>query len=157
MMLLKPTPIALTVLLSCALSTALAARGDKPARDDARRLTGVLKSVDAKHGTFTLEKLGADVDEVLTQKLKERGASKEDAGDAKPREKEKTRVVAIDAKTKIYVKFRSSPSVANNAEQQLKDLERMVGYPVSVMVGREGEPPVAAEVIAWRGTPMRIR
>jgi hypothetical protein len=113
--------------------------------------------VDVKKGTFILKDVGVDVDEVLARKLKERGDAKGDDG-AKPQAADagKTRVVAISAKTKIYIKFRSSPSIANNLELGLKDLQPMVDYPVTVEVALDAEPPVAAKVVAWRGTPWKV-
>ena len=146
---------AMTVLVIVLCSVLTAAPPNKdPGRRDANRLTGILQAVDVKKGTFTLKDVGVDVDEALARKLKERGDGKPaaDAGDAA-----RTRVVAIEAKTKIYIKFRTSPSVANNAEMRLADLQKMVGYPVSVDVARDAEPVVAAEVIAWRGTPWKVK
>ena len=65
-------------------------------------------------------------------------------------------VFRLDPKAKIYIKFRSSPSVANNVEQSLNGLEKMVGYPATVHIGRKSDPLVASEVIAWRGTPWKV-
>ena len=146
--------VGLLALFSFALAGAAAPRdGRKAPAKDANRITGILKSVDAAHATFTLEQVGVDVDEALAQKLKERGKDN-DAKPAKPQAADKTQDVSISAKTKIYIKFRTSPSVANNVELGLKDLQKMIGYPVTVAV--VGEKPVAAEVIAWRGTPWRL-
>lgn len=153
----KLVPAALIAAIACALAAAPARRVAGPTQDDGHTLTGILKSVDAKHGTFTLENVGVDVDEALVRKLKERGRERASA----PAEKEGGEagpvVVRLGAKSKIYIKFRSSPSVANNVEQSLTDLERMIGWPVTVAVGEKADPVVAKEVVAWRGTPLRVR
>ena len=133
------------------LGAASPADRKKATEHDATHLTGVLKSIDPAHGTFTLEQVGVDVDEALSQRLKERGA-KDAAADAG-----KTQVIAINAKTKIYIKFRTSPSVANNVEQELKDLQKMIGYPVTIEIAHKADPPVAAKVTAWRGTPWKLK
>ena len=150
----KLATLALTLLSCAALAEAPARTGEKPPTKDPARLTGVLQSVDAKHGTFTLENLGADVDEALSRKLKEPRAAA--PGPAEAGRGSDTRTVSVSGKTKIYIKFRTSPSVANNVELALKDLEPMTGYPVSVELAQAGERPVAATVVAWRGTPWRI-
>jgi hypothetical protein len=140
------------VIVLCSVLTAAPPKKDPGRRDgpgDANRLTGILQAVDAKHATFALDKIGIDVDEALSQRLKERRA-------ADPQHDGETLTVSTSAKTKIYIKFRSSPSVANNLELGLKDLEPMVGYPVTVEVARSGERPVAGTVIAWRGTPWKV-
>ena len=159
---LNPTLVVSILLVSCALAAAPPERGRpeqlrNPDAKDASHLTGVLKSVDVRHRTLTLDNVGVDVDDALSRKLRER-ARREGVSDAKPgpAEADKTQVVAIDAKTKIYVKFRSSPSVGNQVEHPLNDLEPMVGWPVTVGIGHKGEPLVASEVIAWRGTPWKI-
>src|SRR6476469_1252387 len=112
MKLVKATTVLVIVL--CSVLTAAPPKKDAGRRDaDANSLTGILQAVDVKKGTFTLKDVGVDVDEALARKLKERGDAKGDDG-AKPQAADvgKTRVVAISAKTKIYIKFRSSPSVA---------------------------------------------
>jgi hypothetical protein len=153
----KLLSVGLIGLFAFALAGAAAPRdGNKAPAREANRITGILKSVDAAHGAFTLERVGVDVDEALAQKLKERGKDK-DAKAAKPQAAENTQDVSISARTKIYIKFRTSPSVANNVELGLKDLQKMIGYPVTVEVAVAGEKPVAAEVVAWRGTPWKLR
>ena len=156
MTLLKLAPVGVTLLLACALSAAVGARDGKPPKNEANRMTGILKSVDAAHATFTIGNVGVDVDEALSRRLKERDGAAGKNAMPQAADAVKTQVVGIDAKTKIYIKFRSSPSVSNNAEQSLKDLERMVGWPVTLEIGRKGDPVVASEVIAWRGTPWKI-
>ena len=153
---LKLPTLALT-LLSCA--TLLAApdrRVVKPRTDDSHTLTGILKSVDPRHGTFTLERAGVDVDDALIEMLKQRGRDARETKDGEAKQAEPV-VVHLGSKAKIYIKFRSSPSIANNVEQTLADLERMVGWPVSATVGDKSDVVVAKEVIAWRGTPLRVR
>jgi len=133
-------------------------RGGKPDAKDANHLTGILSSVDVKHGTLTLDDVGVDVDEALDRKLKKQGKENDGRGPATPRtagEQKAQVVIAITAKSKLYVKFRTSPSVANNVEQSLTDLQPMVGYPVTVTIGQNGEHPVASEVVVWRGTPWK--
>ena len=145
--------VGLTALFTFALAGAAAPRdGNKAPGGDANRITGILKSVDVAHGGFTLERVGVDVDEALAQKLKERRKDN-DAKHAKPQAADRTQDVSISARTKIYIKFRTSPSVANNVELGLKDLQKIIGHPVTVDVAVAGEKPVAAEVVAWRGTP----
>jgi hypothetical protein len=125
-----------------------------PAQD----ITGVLASVDTEHGTITLRRVGADVDDVLLEKLKEAGKPKEAAGaaDAKdPTDAKDSLVVAMASKAQIYIKFRTSPSVANNVTHPLADLREMIGYPVTIKGSRRGNGLVADEVIAWRGTPWK--
>ena len=148
---------ALTTLFITVFTGAVPADGKKAPARDVNRLTGILKSVDVKRGTLTLDDVGVNVDEALSRILKERGKDAGAGGPAKPRAAEdgKTRVVAINAKTKIFIRFRSSPSVANNVEHELKDLQRMTGYPVTVEIGAKGEGGIASEVIAWRGTPWK--
>ena len=148
----------MTLLGFVLLGAAAPGDGKKVPAKDANAITGVLRSVDARNGTFTLEQVGVDVDEALAANLKERGKDEGAGGRAKPRAAgdAKTQVVAINAKTRIYIKFRSSPSVANNVEMQLKDLEKMAGYPVTAELATAGDKPVAAEVVAWRGTPWRV-
>ena len=155
----KLVPLALIASLACALAAVPAGRVAGPKQDDGSTLTGILKSVDSKKGTFTLVNVGVDVDEALLQKLKERGRERaaapadKDGGAAEARPV----VVRLDSKAKIYIKFRSSPSVANNVEQSLPALEPMIGWPVTVTVGAKTDPVVAKEVIAWRGTPTQVR
>ena len=142
-------------LLALALFAAAPGTAAKPARPANEAMTGVLAAVDPEKGTITLERVGADVDDVLLEKMQEQGRAskdkdkKEDAGDAAKS------VVTVSAKAKLYIKFRSSPSVANNVEQKLDDLKPMVGWPVSVKVREKAAQPVAYEVIAWRGTPWK--
>ena len=157
MTLLKRTPVLMIVLCST-LSAAPLQQGGGRRDADAKRLTGVLRSVNVKGGTFTLEQIGVDVDEALARKLKERGKV---AGGttATPQAADggKSQVLKVGAATKIYISFRSSPSVSNNLERELSDLQAMVGFPMTVELGANGEPPVAATVTAWRGTPWKLR
>ena len=145
----------LVALLALALLAAAPGKAAKPARPANEAMTGVLAAVDPEKGTITLERVGADVDEVLLEKMQEQGRASKDkdkkdhAGDAAKS------VVTVSAKAKLYIKFRSSPSVANNVEQKLDDLKPMVGWPVSVKVREKAAQPVAYEVIAWRGTPWK--
>jgi len=141
--------------------------GAPPSRAPA--VTGVLASVDAERGAFTVERVGADVDDLLREKMKEnagkgKGAGDKDAGKDAPRRRAgegeankapegESADFTLSSKAKIYVKFRTSPSVANNAECTLKDLEPMVGWPISVKARGKAGQQVAYEVIAWRGTP----
>ena len=75
------------------------------------------------------------------------------AQDKLPSEEEK--LLAIRAKTKVYIKFRTSPSVANNVTRSLDDLRPMIGWPVTLKIARRGDGVVASQVIAWRGTPWK--
>lgn len=146
--------------------------GAPPSRAPA--ITGVLASVDAERGSFTVERVGADVDDLLREKMKEnagkgKGAEDKDAerkdaarrgaggraaeGDGDKAPAGESADFTLSSKAKIYVKFRTSPSVANNTECTLKDLEPMVGWPVSVKARGKAGQQVAYEVIAWRGTP----
>ena len=146
--------------------------GAPPSRAPA--VTGVLASVDAERGAFTVERVGADVDDLLREKMKEnagkgKGEGNKEAerkGAPRPRTGNKagdgddgkapdgeSATFTLSSKAKIYVKFRTSPSVANNTECTLEDLEPMVGWPVSVKARGKAGQQVAYEVIAWRGTP----
>ena len=133
------------------------APGRRPAGEE---VTGVLESVDVEHGTFTLRRVGADVDDVLLEKMKERARGRGADADEKNRpeggEGREAVVVSLAPKAEVYIKFRTSPSVANNAERTLEDLRPMVGWPVSLKAARRGDGLVAAEVIAWRGTPWKV-
>ena len=144
------------------------AAGDGKRDGNENRITGVLKSVDAERGTLTIERLGVDVDEVLSEQLKARGkgdaraaAAADDDARRRRGDDEKPTVVNLSgnpgAKVKLYIKFRSSPSIANQLERSPADLQPMVGWPVTVeVVRRQGKRVVASEVIAWRGTPSKV-
>ena len=132
-------------------------KSSKPAKPANEAMTGVLAAVDPEKGTITVERIGADVDDVLLEKMQEPGrAKKGEEKKDKVEEGEPARtVVTLSAKAKVFIKFRSSPSVANNVEQRLEDLKPMVGYPVSIKAREKAAQPVAFEVIAWRGTPWK--
>ena len=147
----------LAALLAAALVAAAPRDKAKPAKPANETMTGVLAAVDPEKGTITLERVGADVDDVLLEKMQEQGRAKK--GEEKRKEEGSPdaaqSVVTVSAKAKLFIKFRSSPSVANNAEQRLEDLKAMVGWPVSVKAREKAAQPVAYEVIAWRGTPWK--
>ena len=129
-------------------------------RPAGNEITGVLAAIDAAHGTFTLRRIGVDVDDVLLERMKDakerKGAAEEgdgkDAADAKD-----SVVVSLSSKAEIYIKFRTSPSVANNVTHPLADLRPMIGYPLTIKASRRGDGLVADEVVAWRGTPWKVQ
>jgi hypothetical protein len=149
-------------LLALAFVAAAAPQRSKKPNPDAGGTTGVLASVDAEKGSFTLERVGVDVDDVLLEKMKERGDGKkaDEGGKAADRKAAKdpgeTKTFTTTAKCKIYVKFRSSPSSGNSVERTLADLEPMVGWPVTVKSRVKADQPIAFEVVAWRGTPWKV-
>jgi hypothetical protein len=89
-------------------------------------MTGVLDSIAVKPGTLTIRRVGVDVDDVLLEKMKQRGREQKADADAKD-----AVVVSLASKAEIYVKFRTSPSVANNVTHPLEDLRPMIGSPVT--------------------------
>ena len=155
------TVLATSLALALVAVTAAAPQRSKTPKVDANATTGVLASVDPEKGSFTLERVSVDVDDVLLEKLKEQGDGKkgDDAGKATEpkaaKDSGETKAFTTSAKCKIYIKFRSSPSVANNQERTLADLEPMVGWPVTVKSRVKADQSVAFEVIAWRGTPWK--
>ena len=127
------------------------------ARPAGNEITGVLAGIDPSHGTFTLRRVGVDVDDVLLERMKDAKQRKEAAKDDRkdPDDAKNSLVVSLSSKAEIYIKFRTSPSVANNVTHPLEDLRPMVGYPVTIKGARRGEGLVADEVVAWRGTPWK--
>jgi hypothetical protein len=109
-----------------------------------------LEAVDLKRGTVTVA-LGRKVDEILT----------EVAVDAKgtvrtgPNPRLVARLVEIPVvgKAEIYIKFRSSPSVANNVQQELKELEKMLWWPATLDLGIQDGRLIVTKITAWRGSP----
>src|SRR5947208_320909 len=86
-------PAGLMLLLGVVLLGAASPADRKKATEqDANHLTWVLKSVDAAHGTFTLEQVGVDVDDALSTRLKEQGKDAS-AKHAEPQAAEKAQVV----------------------------------------------------------------
>ena len=126
-------------------------------RPAGNEITGVLAAIDPSHGTLTLRRVGVDVDDVLLERMKDakqrEEAAKDDRKDAD--DAKNSLVVSLSSKAEIYIKFRTSPSVANNVTHPLEDLRAMVGYPLTIKGSRRAEGLVADEIVAWRGTPWK--
>ena len=144
-------------LLALTFVAAAAPQRSKKPNPDAGATTGVLASVDPEKGSFTLERVGVDVDDVLMEKMKERGEDgKKDDKPKAAKDSGETKTFTTSAKCKIYIKFRSSPSSGNSVERTLADLGPMVGWPVTVKSRVKADQPIAFEVTAWRGTPWKV-
>lgn len=142
--------LVLTALISAVHLLGQEARSKKPEVKPAR-IEAVLIAVDTKGRTISVT-LGRSIDEVLTEKLKERTKGK---FEAKPAGERKTFALA-DRHVPIFIQFRSSPSVSNHVEQKLSDLEKMVTYPVALETGNVDGKAVVTKIIAYRGTPWKL-
>ena len=121
----------------------------------ARNITGVLKGINTRNGTLVITSVGADVDQVLLEKMREQGrAPAADRPKTAPAAAKEDMELRITGKTGINVSFRTSPSVANSLERSLAELEPMIGYPVSIELG---PTPTASKITVWRGTPRITR
>jgi hypothetical protein len=120
----------------------------KAEKKEPNRVEAVLESLDVKARTITV-RLGKTVDEVLSEKMRERAKGKEES---KPAGEKKTFTLA-NRHVEIYLKFRTSPSVANNVEHELKDLQKMIGYPMELET--DGKTTVSG-IVVYRGTPWKF-
>ena len=129
--------------LSLGMVAAWAKPDDQPKKTESR-LEAVLESIDTKARTITV-RVGKSVDEVLTEMLKHPGEKpKLDGG--------KKQILPLANRVEVTISFRSSPSVANHLERTLKDLDAMIGYPITV---EPAKGPIS-KIVAWRGTPWKI-
>src|SRR5205807_3993212 len=90
------------VALAAALFLGLAGAAKAPPAGE--EMTGVLDAVDVKAGTFTIRRIGVDVDDVLLEKMKQRDrdVDHKEARDGKDAVK-----VSLAPKAEIYIKFRT--------------------------------------------------
>ena len=144
------------VVATIGISCCYAAIGQQPAGKQAEkkaenRIEAVLESVDVKGRTITV-RTGKGIDEVLTEKMKERTKGK---ADSKPAGEKKTFALA-DRHVEVFIKFRSTPSGSNNLEQTLADLEKMITYPVALEVFERDGKTIVSKIVAYRGTPWKI-
>jgi RNA polymerase sigma factor (sigma-70 family) len=120
------------------------------AKNALRIADGVLEGVDLKHGTITVA-LGRKVDEVLAEVLA--GAKGEPNKAVSSRTVARLADLAVAETAQINISFRTSPSVANHLQQQLKDLEKMKWWPATVELAIQDGRLVVTKITAWRGGP----
>jgi len=128
-----------------------------PQGEDAKNVLriadGVLETTDLKRGTITVA-LGRKVDEVLTEVLA--GAKGEPKKEVSSRTVARLAELPVAEKAQINISFRTEPSVANSLQQQLKDLERMKWWPVTIELGIQDGRLVVTKITAWRGQPRAL-
>jgi hypothetical protein len=126
--------------------------GEKKTGAKPNRIEVVLEAVDLKARTITV-RLGKSIDEALTERLKEAG--KKEKAPVRLTGEKKTYPL-WDRHVEIYLKFRSSPSVANNVEHQLTDLEKMLTYPAELQLAERDGKPAVSSITVYRGTPWKL-
>jgi len=121
------------------------ATGQEAKKKSPPRIEGILAAVDLRKGSITIVP-GRDVDQVLTEKMRNRERPAKIEG-------ERQMIPLATGKVEITISFRSSPSMANHLERTLQDLEPMVSWPVTVETRGDGNDLQATKIIAWRGAP----
>ena len=152
-------PISASVAAAAALSLMIAwcrpsfiqQANDTNQKKAVDRVEAVLDSVNVKSRRITVT-LGKSIDEVLTEKLRDRTKGKPNI---MPAGEKKTYALA-ERHVPIFIQFRSSPSVSNHVEQSLKDLDKMISYPLELETTGEGEKRVVTKITAYRGTPWKL-